>query len=174
MKHRVVLMHNMTNSPNEMIAYVDMDGVLVDFPYNIEDVHESIREECKEWCMHTNNHHSDFEGLFATLPPIVGGADALKRLQAGGYTVYLLSTAPWSNHSSSSDKRRWVETYLPNLPTKRLILSHRKDLNRGALLIDDRPNNGAKEFGEIEGQRWIHFGSEAFPDWHAVLAELDC
>ena len=84
-------MHNMTNSPDEMIAYVDMDGVLVDI----------------------SNH-------------LIG------------------------------------------------ILSHRKDLNRGALLIDDRPNNGAKEFGEIEGQRWIHFGSEAFPDWHAVLAELDC
>ena len=164
----------MKNSTNEMIAYVDMDGVLVEFPYNIEDVHKSIGDECKDWCVRTGNHHSDFEGLFATLPPIAGGADAIARLEAGGYTVYLLSTAPWSNHSSSSDKRRWVENYLPNLSIKRLILSHRKDLNRGAILIDDRPNNGAEEFGEIEGQRWIHFGSEAFPDWDAVLSELDC
>ena len=164
----------MTSSSNEMIAYVDMDGVLVDFPYNIEDVHESILEECKDWCTRTQNHHSDFDGLFATLPPIAGGAEALGRLEAGGFTVYLLSTAPWSNHSSSSDKRRWVEKHLPNLQVKRLILSHRKDLNRGTILIDDRPNNGAKEFGELEGQRWIHFGSEAFPDWDAVLTELGC
>ena len=83
----------MTNSPDEMIAYVDMDGVLVDFPYNIEDVDESIREECKQWCMHTKNHHSDFEGLFATLPPIVGGADALKRLEAG-VTQYICYRLP--------------------------------------------------------------------------------
>ena len=164
----------MTTPSNEVIAYVDMDGVLVDFPYDIEDVHESIREECKNWCARTKNHHSDFNGLFATLPPVLGGADALGRLEAGGYTVYLLSTAPWSNHSSLSDKRRWVEEYLPNLPEKRLILSHRKDLNRGSLLIDDRPNNGAKEFGDIEGQRWIHFGSDAFPDWDSVLTELNC
>ena len=164
----------MATQSDEVIAYVDMDGVLVDFPYDIEDVHETIREECKDWCVRTKNHHSDFNGLFSTLSPKCGGAEALDRLEAGGYTVYLLSTAPWSNHSSSSDKRRWVEKYLPNLPEKRLILSHRKDLNRGALLIDDRPNNGAKEFGDFEGQRWIHFGSDEFPDWDSVLTVLNC
>lgn len=164
----------MATQSDEEIAYVDMDGVLVDFPYDIEDIHESIREECKEWCAQTGNHHSDFNGLFSTLCPVSGGPEALERLEAGGYTVYLLSTAPWSNHSSSSDKRRWVEKYLPNLPEKRLILSHRKDLNRGALLIDDRPNNGAKEFGDFEGQRWIHFGSDEFPDWDSVLTVLNC
>ena len=35
-------------------------------------------------------------------------------------------------------------------------------------LIDDRPNNGAKNF---EG-KWIHFGSEDFPDWSSVIKYL--
>ena len=88
------------------------------------------------------------------------------------YEVYILSTAPWKNIPSLSEKRRWIEEYLPNLPRKHLILSHRKDLNRGKYLIDDRDKNGAKEFGTYEGQEWIHFGSEKFQDWDAILAYL--
>ena len=155
------------------IVYVDMDGVLVDFPEQIESVHPSIRDECKRWCAKNGRHHSNFEGLFPTLPPIPGGVEALVRLSRR-FTVYLLSTSPWRNTDAWSDKRRWVEKYLPQVEKKRLILTHRKDLNRGAYLIDDRPNNGAREFGDHPGQEWIHFGSEDFPDWDAVLTHLDC
>jgi 5'-nucleotidase len=41
-------------------------------------------------------------------------------------------------------------------------------------LIDDRPKNGALEFGEHDEQEWIHFGSDEFPDWGAVLSYLEC
>jgi len=41
-------------------------------------------------------------------------------------------------------------------------------------LIDDRHKNGAEGFGEYEGQEWIHFGSEEFPDWETVLTYLQC
>ena len=51
---------------------------------------------------------------------------------------------------------------------KRLILTHHKNLNRSDFLVDDRPKNGADLF---EGE-WIHFGSEAFPDWASVLSYL--
>ena len=49
-----------------------------------------------------------------------------------------------------------------------MILTHRKDLVKGDILIDDRPNNGAKDF---EGE-WIHFGSKNFPDWKSVIKYL--
>jgi hypothetical protein len=38
----------------------------------------------------------------------------------------------------------------------------------GDFLVDDRPKNGADQF---EGE-WIHFGSEAFPEWASVLSYL--
>ncbi len=152
------------------IVYVDMDGVVVNFPYDVEDVDESIRRQCVV-ANKAGRHHSDVEGLFATLLPIEGAAEAIDRLMER-YEVYLLSTSPWANTNAWSDKRRWVAEYLPNLPTKRLILSHRKDLNRGAFLIDDRPNNGAAQFGDYAGQEWIHFGSANFPDWPSVLTYL--
>jgi 5'(3')-deoxyribonucleotidase len=155
----------------KIIVYVDMDGVLVEFPETIDDVDESIREQCREWCAEKSEHHSDFEGIFSTLKPMEDAISVIDELSTK-FEIYLLSTAPWNNTSSWSDKRRWVEKYLPNMERKHLILTHRKDLNRGAFLIDDRPNNGAREFDEIDGQVWIHFGSERFPDWKSVMGFL--
>ncbi|MFP6876950.1 MAG: hypothetical protein VCA37_08995, partial [Roseibacillus sp.] len=95
-----------------------MDGVLVDLP-ELGKVDPSIRDECETWCaeqkaLHPGRdiHHSDFEGLFATLKPREGAADAIDVLMAS-FDVYLLSTPPWANTSSWTDKRRWVEEYLP-------------------------------------------------------------
>ena len=155
------------------IVYVDMDGVLVNFPESIIDVHISIQEECGKWCSRTGRHHSDFEGIFATLQPMNGAIEAVSRLSSK-YEVYLLSSAPWGNISSWVDKRRWVENYLPDLGKKHLILSHRKDLNRGAYLIDDRLHNGASDFGKYTNQEWIHFGSDKFSNWVSVLNYLGC
>ena len=155
------------------ILYLDMDGVLVDFPESQNDIHISVRDECVEWCNATEKHHSDFEGLFATLLPMSGAVGAVSRLNEK-FEIYLLSSAPWDNTNSWSDKRRWVEEYLPQLGRKCLILSHRKDLNRGAYLIDDRLHNGAIDFGKYEGQEWIHFGSENFPNWEVILDYLEC
>ena len=148
-----------------------MDGVIVDFPSTIEEVSTSIQESCRLWCQQTGCHYSNYEGIFKTLKPMQGAVSAVTRLMEK-YEVYILSTAPWKNIPSLSEKRQWIEGYLPDLPKKRLILSHRKDLNRGKHLIDDRDKNGAKEFGDYENQEWIHFGSEKFPDWNATLAYL--
>jgi len=155
----------------KIIVYVDMDGVLVEFPETIDGVDESIREQCREWCAENSEHHSDFEGIFSTLKPMEDAISVIDELSTK-FEIYLLSTAPWNNTSSWSDKRRWVEKYLPNMERKHLILTHRKDLNRGSFLIDDRPNNGAREFDEIDGQVWIHFGSDRFPDWKSVMKFL--
>ena len=62
----------------------------------------------------------------------------------------------------------WVKKHLGDKAYKRLIISHRKDLNKGHYLIDDREKNGAKDFeGEL-----ILFGSEKFKDWLAVKKYL--
>lgn len=153
--------------------YVDLDGVLAKFPENLSDVDSSIADSCRQWCKETGEHHSDFEGLFATLKTMEGADDAIYRLTQK-FDVYILSTAPWKNVSSFTDKRIWVEKNLPSLPKKRLLLSYNKSLMRGKYLIDDRPKNGALEFGEHDGQEWIHFGSEKFPDWKVILDYLEC
>ena len=63
----------------------------------------------------------------------------------------------------------WFQKYLGESAYKRLILSHHKNLNDGQYLIDDRTKNGVDRFA---GEH-IHFGTERFPDWPAVVAYLN-
>ncbi len=142
------------------IVYVDMDNVLVDFPWGIEQLSEEIKKNYK-------NNIDEVPDFFGDLPPIDGAIDGFRKLSEQ-YETYILSTAPWRNPSAWIDKVRWVHKHLPEAGYKRLILTHHKHLNKGNYLIDDRTANGA---GEFEGEH-IHFGEEPFPDWDAVLDYL--
>ena len=142
------------------ILYFDMDNVLVDFPSAFAKVDPKLLKE--------------FEGkldeilrIFSQMDPLDGALEAHDILSQK-FDTYLLSTAPWENSSAWADKNEWVKKYLGKSAYKRLILSHNKHLNIGDYLIDDRTANGA---GQFRGEH-IHFGSEKFSDWKAVLDYL--
>ena len=110
-------------------------------------------------------------GVYENLEPITQAVDSVyKLLKSPLYDVYFLSTAPWDNPEAWTHKRLWIAKHFDEkLVRKRLILCHHKQLLTGDYLIDDRRFNGASEFtGE-----WIHFGSEAFPDWGTILVYLN-
>jgi len=142
------------------ILYVDMDNVLVDFPSGIDRLDPAVRTEYE-------GHLDDAPGIFALMDPVAGAVEAY-HLLAAHFDTYILSTAPWHNPSAWSDKVEWVQRHLGDIAYKRLILTHHKELARGDYLIDDRTKNGA---GEFPGEH-LHFGSERFPDWAAVVAYL--
>ena len=145
------------------IIYIDMDNVLVDFPSAIPLISKITLEKY-------DNHADNVPGIFSLMKPIKGAIEAYRYL-AEHFDVYILSlsTAPWDNPSSWSDKLLWVKQYLGDVAYKRLILSHHKELNRGDFLIDDREKNGASEFqGTL-----VRYGSEEFPDWEAILKYFD-
>lgn len=142
------------------IVYVDMDNVLVDFPWGIGQL---SKEKKKKY----GDDLDEIPGFFSDLPPIDGAIEAFHQLSAH-YDTYILSTAPWDNPSAWTDKLLWVKEHLPEKGYKRLILSHNKNLNHGDYLIDDRTANGA---GRFPGEH-IQLGEEPFPDWEAVLNYL--
>lgn len=142
------------------ILYFDMDGILVDFA-------SGIKKLPKETLQQYEGHLDDVPGIFALMDPMPGSIEAVTLL-AEHYEVFILSTAPWKNPSSWSDKVRFVQKWFPEVFYKRLILSHHKDLCKGDFLIDDRPNHGTDTF---EGE-WIQLGGDRFPDWKAVLDYL--
>jgi 5'(3')-deoxyribonucleotidase len=138
-----------------------MDNVIVDFPSAFDKVSEEKKRKFK-------NDMDEIPGIFAKMDPMPGAIEAYEKLSKK-YDTYILSTAPWENPSAWSDKLDWVKKHLGDAAYKRLILSHNKNLNKGDYLIDDRPNNGAKDF---EGE-WLHFGEgNRFPDWNAILKYL--
>jgi len=146
------------------IVYVDMDNVLVDFP-------SGIARLCDEDKTAFDGSYDDCSRIFPLMDPMPGAIESFHELSRL-FETYVLSTAPWKNPAAWMHKVEWVHKHLgvdENGPAyKRLILSHRKNLNKGHFLIDDRVKNGAAEF---EGEH-IHFGTPAFPDWKAVMEYL--
>ena len=141
-------------------VFVDMDGVLVDFESGLAQVSEEVKKEYE-------GRLDEIPGLFGLMKPMPGAIEAVHELQKH-YDIFILSTAPWKNHSSWSDKVKWVTKYLDDVFHKRIVITHRKDLCQGDYLIDDRGKNGTSEFGG----EWIEFGSEKFPDWNSILVYL--
>lgn len=137
-----------------------MDGVLVDFQSGLA---QQDAETLKEY----EGREDEIPGIFGVMKPMEGAIEAVHRLSKH-YDCYILSTAPWRNPSAWSDKVAWVTKYLDDIFHKRIIITHCKHLCKGDYLIDDRSKHGVTEF---EGE-WIHFGSERFPDWDAVLEYL--
>jgi 5'(3')-deoxyribonucleotidase len=145
---------------SKKILYIDMDGVLANFDLGLKAQSEKILEDYK-------GKEDNIPNIFSQLLPIEGAVESFMRLSEI-YDVYILSTAPWDNVSAWSDKLLWVKKYFGENARKRLILTHRKDLNIGDYLIDDRTKNGADNFcGEL-----IQFASDKFPDWKAVCEYL--
>ena len=137
-----------------------MDNVLVDFPTGIARITDKQREVF-------DGRLDEVPGIFSLMDPMPNAIDSFQILTSN-FDTYILSTAPWENHTAWSDKVNWVKKYLGAPAYKRLILSHNKHLNAGDYLIDDRLKNGADRF---KGEH-IHFGTEKFPDWKSVCAYL--
>lgn len=144
------------------IVLVDMDGVLSDFDSAVKQLDQ---EDKKAYEGQYDNVH----GLFKWMEPMPDAIESFKKLfYDGRFDVYIVTSSPWSNYSAASDKIQWVQDYIePVVPEirKRVIISSHKNLCQGAYIIDDRLRNGVAEF---QGHH-LHFGSEAIPDWKAVL-----
>ena len=106
-------------------------------------------------------------GIFGLMSPKPDAIESFIELTSL-FDTYVLSTAPWENDTAWIDKLNWVKRHLGQHAHKRLILSHNKHLNKGDYLVDDRLANGADKFA---GEH-IHFASEKYPDWKAVMQYL--
>jgi 5'(3')-deoxyribonucleotidase len=144
------------------LLHIDLDGVIADF---ISAMHSHPLREIPPY----DEHPDTIPHIFRNLQPIESDVTALQKLlNSNKYEIYFLSTAPWNNPSAWTDKRLWLEEQFGDVVNRKLILTHRKDLIKGDILIDDRPNNGADKF---QGE-WIQFGSDKFPNWNEILNYL--
>lgn len=151
------------------LIYLDLDGVCADFNTEIMKVHPTIFEhEDGDYRSQVIDEIVEADvNIFQRLQPMPGALEAIEYLKEH-FDIYFLSTAMWNVPESFTDKRLWLEKHFGDFAKKRLILTHRKDLNIGHFLIDDRLKNGAAEF---RGKH-IHFGVDPFSDWKTVVAYL--
>jgi len=155
------------NKRDKKIVYVDMDNVLVDFP-------SAFSKIPKRYLITHKDNMDEVPGIFSVMDPVPGAIESFNEL-ADLFDTYILSTSPWGNETAWSDKLNWVKKHIGNKATKRLILSHHKNLNLGHYLIDDRPNNGARDFiGEFISFNPLEpsCGDLRFPNWEKLMVYM--
>jgi 5'(3')-deoxyribonucleotidase len=142
-----------------------MDGVVADFDSAVmqfsTNKEKLLNEKTRSEEIDNTCENNPF--IFEVLPLIKDSKESIKMLSKH-YSIYFLSTPMWMIPESYSSKRKWLERNFGKFAHKRLILTHRKDLNIGDYLIDDRLKNGSENFiGKL-----IHFGNGDFKDWKSV------
>lgn len=131
------------------IVLIDMDGVLVELG---DEVFKDFKNK---------------KGYFINKKPIKGAVEAFKKLSQY-YDCYIVTTPVWSNPDCWKEKRLWVEKYLGKCATKKLTLTHNKNLIKGDYIIDDTTNHGVDKF---DGEHILYGGSK-YKTWDIVLNYL--
>lgn len=140
------------------IIYVDMDGVLCDFKRGVKE-RAALEQSVK--------YPQSKEGFFLNLKPIEKGIETVNRLRSiPFFDVYILTAPSVRNPLCYTEKRLWIENHFDFDMAKKMIISPNKGLNKGHYLIDDYDHGKGQE--NFEG-KLIHFGSDDFKDWDAVL-----
>ena len=140
--------------------YIDMDGVLANFQKAADKLAENLPEEVSE------RVKMDEVLNFSHFEPMPGAIESVRELIELGHDVFIASTAPWNNPKAWGQKRDWIEEHLPEL-SRKVFLTHRKDLLIGDILIDDSNYRGQPDFKGT----WIHFGQYGY-DWPKTVETI--
>ena len=79
------------------------------------------------------------KGFWKTVEPIPGAAEAIQRFTAAGHEVFIVTATPYE--SVTEKMTDVLFRYFPFLSWKQLIITSRKQLIRGDVLIDDGIHN---------------------------------
>ena len=141
---------------NKYRIFIDMDGVIADF--------ESAAEAEALVKGVTKLSRPDLFVNYRALGVIDGAIEAVAKLNAD-HEVFIASTPPWTRPEVWGHKREWIGEHFPDLKRK-IILTHRKDLLIGDVLIDDSRFRGQPDF---KGH-WFWFNKEwRNKNWKACL-----
>lgn len=129
--------------------FVDMDGVIVDFDgYMLK--HNLTADAIKQK-----------KGAYLEMEPIPGALEALKKVIAMGFDVWIATKPPTGVSHAYSDKAEWVFKHIPELSKKIIITPHKGLLgDENDILCDDRPHKAfCSEFKGtvipfVDGYHW--------------------
>ena len=119
-----------------MRIYIDMDGVISNFEK------EAAKEAIKRGVSKLSRR--DLFVDYRNLDIIPGAVEAVYKLNQD-FDVFIATTPPWDRPEVWGHKREWIGEHFPYLKQK-MILTHRKDLLTGDILIDDSRFRGQPDF----------------------------
>ena len=143
---------------NKYRIFIDMDGVIANFEKAAEDM--ALEKGVPKLS------RPDLFVNYRNLDVIDGAIEAVAKLNAD-HDVFIASTPPWTRPEVWGHKREWIGEHFPYLKRK-IILTHRKDLLIGDILIDDSRFRGQPDFqGEWYwfNKNWNNKNWEACLEW---------
>ena len=146
-----------------MRIFIDLDGVIADF--------EKASDEFQR--IHGKTNRPDKWVDYRNLDVIDGAIEAVTKLNTDN-EVFIASTPPWSRPEVWGHKRERIGEHFPYLK-RRIILTHRKDLLIGDILIDDSRFRGQPDFkGEWFwfNKNWNNKNWEACIEWISKLEKF--
>ena len=135
-----------------MRIYIDMDGVITDF------------KQGQEYQGYKLSKRPDLVVNYRTLPVMEGAIKAVAKLNAD-HEIFIASTPPWTRPEVWGHKREWIGEHFPDLKRK-IILTHRKDLLIGDILIDDSRYRGQPDF---QGEQFWFNKNWNNKNWEACI-----
>ena len=141
---------------NKYRIFIDMDGVISDFE-KASNEFQRIHGKTNRPDLHVNYRDLD------VIPLAKSSVECLAR----DFDVFIASTPPWTRPEVWGHKREWIGEHFPYLKRK-IILTHRKDLLIGDILIDDSRFRGQPDFqGEWYwfNQNWNNKNWKACLEW---------
>ena len=78
-------------------------------------------------------------GFWEDVEPIPGAAQALERLMQAGHEVYIVTATPFCSVPEKLDG--YLSRHFPFIPKEQVIVTSKKQLIRGDVMIDDGPHN---------------------------------
>lgn len=139
------------------IILVDMDGVLADFDRHFMTVWSArypdrpaldqsrrtsfyIKDEFKPEYLQDIRDIFEEPGFYLSLPPIQGAVESMQNMKQAGYDVWICSSPKMNYRYCAPEKYQWVERELGTEWVERVILTRRKAMIQGDVLIDDKPD----------------------------------
>ena len=140
---------------NKKRIYVDMDDTLCHFE---KAFHKAVALNPKQPFPQSQ------WGFFLGLEPYDGAIEGLRKLEEK-YDVWILTKPSTRNLNCYTEKAKWIYDHFGQDIVDKLIICPDKALLKGDYLIDD------KIWSDFEGEQ-LHFLSDEYPDWEAVVNYL--
>jgi 5'(3')-deoxyribonucleotidase len=99
------------------------------------DTHKYVKPECG-YCIYD---YLALPGFFLDLPFLPGAEEGMHELSKVGELVIVTSAS--DKPQAVADKLTWVQTHLPMVKKGNTIVTSRKDLVHGDIMVDDSPAN---------------------------------
>lgn len=141
---------------NRPIVLLDMDDVITDLLSSIIiECNKKFKQDlsvddCTEWDLEKvynvdkKNILKIFnaKNFFTKLEPKTHSINIIKKLiKSNKYDVYIITATCDTDGSELAQKIKWLNKYLPEFNTKRIIACSDKYIIRGDVIIDDRIQN---------------------------------